>query len=95
MCSEVLTICVIFFCSNDEDRRSENDDRVEYKDEEANVTEVKNIKINSNNIESKSSSKSNRKIDLGAAANFGKDQNSVVSNSYLVFLSLFLFLSYY
>lgn len=75
-----------FLCSNDEDRRSENDDRVEYKDEDANVTEVKNIKIHSNNLENKSSAKSNRKIDLGAAANYGKDQNSVVSNLYLVFL---------
>lgn len=70
--------------SNDEDKRSENDDRLEYKDDETSAPEVKNVKISSN-TESKSSSKSNRKIDLGAAANFGKDQNSAVS----IFLPLY------
>lgn len=64
--------------SNDEDRRSENGDRLEYKDDEIVVPDMKNVKLNSN-TDNKSSSKSNRKIDLGAAANFGKDQNSVSS----------------
>ncbi|KAF8764369.1 clathrin interactor 1-like isoform X2 [Argiope bruennichi] len=64
--------------SNDEDRRSENDDRLEYKDEDAEIHDAKSSKA-SRVTDNKNSSKGNRKIDLGAAANFGKDQNS--SNS--------------
>ncbi|XP_035207484.1 clathrin interactor 1-like [Stegodyphus dumicola] len=62
--------------SNDEDRKSENDDRLEYKDDEEG--DIKNLKVNSRN-ENKTANKSNRKIDLGAAANFGKDQSSIHS----------------
>ncbi|XP_054709938.1 clathrin interactor 1-like isoform X2 [Uloborus diversus] len=58
--------------SNDEDRRSENDDRPEYKDDESDVQDVvKDIKVN-NRTENKTFAKMNRKIDLGAAASFGK-----------------------
>ncbi|GBN26777.1 Clathrin interactor 1 [Araneus ventricosus] len=64
--------------SNDEDRRSENDDRIEYKDEDAEAHDTKASKV-SRISENKNTLKGNRKIDLGAAANFGKDHNS--SNS--------------
>ncbi|CAL1286536.1 unnamed protein product [Larinioides sclopetarius] len=64
--------------SNDEDRRSENDDRTEYKDDDAETHDTKVSKI-SRTTENKNTSKGSRKIDLGAAANFGKDHNS--SNS--------------
>lgn len=77
----------LFLYSNDEDRRSENDDRLEYKDEDADIPEVKSTKISSNSSESKTPSKSNRKIDLGAAANFGKDKSSVVSDFLILLLS--------
>ncbi|GIY58522.1 clathrin interactor 1 [Caerostris extrusa] len=64
--------------SNDEDRRSENDDRAEYKDDEIETQDIKNVKLNRVG-ESKNASKGNRKIDMGAAANFGKDHNSTHS----------------
>lgn len=65
--------------SNDEDHRSENDDRVEYKDDDIEAHEAKNTKANRLN-ENKTVSKGNRKIDMGAAANFGKDNNSTNSS---------------
>ncbi|GFY29698.1 clathrin interactor 1 [Trichonephila clavipes] len=65
--------------SNDEDPRSENDDRGEYKDDDIEAHEAKNTKANRLN-ENKTVSKGNRKIDMGAAANFGKDNNSANSS---------------
>ncbi|GFU03632.1 clathrin interactor 1 [Nephila pilipes] len=65
--------------SNDEDHRSENDDRVEYKDDDIEGHEAKNTKANRLN-ENKTVLKGNRKIDMGAAANFGKDNNSTNSS---------------
>lgn len=59
--------------SNDEDRPSEADDRLEYKDDDIEVHDVKELK------RPETKTKGSRKIDLGAAANFGKDQNSLHS----------------
>ncbi|KAG8178518.1 hypothetical protein JTE90_005409 [Oedothorax gibbosus] len=66
--------------SNDEDRKSENGDRSEYKDDDLDTTVTNNVAAsNRNENKSASSSKSNRKIDLGAAATFGKDYGSAHS----------------
>lgn len=51
---------------------------MEYKDDDLDTSDANNVKA-INRIESKVVSKSNRKIDLGAAANFGKDHGSIVS----------------
>uniref|UniRef100_A0A2L2XX19 Clathrin interactor 1 n=1 Tax=Parasteatoda tepidariorum TaxID=114398 RepID=A0A2L2XX19_PARTP len=61
--------------SNDEDRKSESDDKPDYKDEDAESQGEKTFQ-KVTRADNKSAPKSNRKIDLGAAANFGKDHSS-------------------
>lgn len=66
--------------SNDEDRKSENDERFEYRDDEKDSQDSKDSKQNNKRTEkTKNANKNNRKIDLGAAATFGKDSNSTHS----------------
>ncbi|XP_067139652.1 clathrin interactor 1 isoform X2 [Centruroides vittatus] len=59
-------------CSNDEEKRSENGDRLEYKDDAE-------IKLPNKSERSQITPKSTKKIDLGAAANFGKEKSETNS----------------
>ncbi|XP_023244186.1 clathrin interactor 1-like [Centruroides sculpturatus] len=58
--------------SNDEEKRSENGDRLEYKDDAE-------IKLPNKSERSQITPKSTKKIDLGAAANFGKEKSETNS----------------